>query len=63
MVSVLGALIVMLVAIRLVLFCFDDIARRDVRYFSKPAWRMIVCFSVPFGAMFYFLMERDSPKI
>ena len=49
-------------AIRLIFLCLDDIARRDVRYFSKPVWSLIVCFSVPLGAMLYLAMERDSPR-
>jgi len=60
--AVLGALIVVLMAIRFISFCLDDIAQRDVRYFSKPVWSLIVCFSVPFGSMLYLVMERDSPR-
>ena len=60
---VLGGVILALAAMRFALFCLDDIARRDVRYLSKPVWSLIVCLSLPLGGMFYFLIERDSPRL
>lgn len=57
------AAILLLVAAAIVFakFFLDDIARRDVQYLPKWVWAVIVCITIPFGAVLYLVVERDSP--
>jgi hypothetical protein len=48
------------VLIALVVYCLIDIARHDVMYLPKWAWVLICVLSIPFGAIIYLIVGRDS---
>ena len=50
-------------ALALVIWCWVDISRHEVRYLPRWLWAIIVAFSVPFGAIVYVLVGRDSAPI
>jgi hypothetical protein len=46
------------VAVALVVFCWVDIARGEVRRLPKWAWAVICFVSIPLGPMLYLMMGR-----
>ena len=50
---------VIVAALALVVYCWVDISRNDVRYLPKWAWALICALSVPMGGIIYLLVGRD----
>lgn len=60
--NVAAILLLLVAALVFVKFFLDDIALRDVQYLPKWVWAVIVCMTIPFGAILYLVVERDSPR-
>ena len=53
------AIFVFAVALSIAIFGLVDLARaKQVRYLAKPWWALIICLSIPWGALAYLIFGR-----
>lgn len=50
---------ILVLALALIVWCWVDISRHEVRYLPKWLWAIIVAFSVPLGAIAYMIFGRE----
>jgi hypothetical protein len=54
-----AAISVLAVALGIAAFGLVDLARaKQVRYLEKPWWALIICFTIPWGAIAYLIFGR-----